>query len=699
MEWGGRGREVVGGHETVELSCDGSWLATIALGDGWADYVAVTRTSRSTADACAALVAAGALTACVAGAASGRSFGDLESESVLSNLVLGLALGLAAYPMARLRPENPVGWFLLAGGLGFELSAAGRTVLDAWAPDGATEPGWRVIADVASLGWPVAIAAALPLTLLCFPDGRLLGTLWRPFVALTALNLVAFEVLVAAGTRTTTYAAGDGVRGYLQIPWADSPALNTTVVVLTGVVYVAGIVSLIVRYRRAEERTRQQMLWLLLAALLLLAGFVFSAVTGISDWLETFVIALVPAAIAVAILRHQLLDITLVVSRSVSYLILTTAIVTSYVIIVAGADLVLSAQLPLGPPALATLVVVAAFNPMRGFLQRRIDRMFFGSRRDPVAVVTAFGQRLGSVGLAGVLDGLCESMRLPWAQLLADDVLLASSGVPDGLAYEHELSVGGASVGILVVGLRRGERALPGADRRLLTLMAASLAVAVQAIVAVENLQRARSALVTAREEERRRLGRDLHDELGPMLTGISLQAEAARRLSVTRPEEVDLLAAELREQAIAAVECVRTLARGLRPSVLDSLGLIGALKEHATTLAPLRVAINGDLPALPAAVEVAAYRIATEALTNVVRHADAQRAAVCVQMDNDQLTMAVIDNGTPQNWDDGQNWDEGMGLASMRERVAELGGTFAAGPQDDGGVVRITLPCGTVSW
>ncbi len=653
----------------------------------------VNRTPRWPADVCGALVVALAVLACVAASVSGRAYAELDNESIASNFVLGLALGLAAYPIARLRSKNPVGWLLMAGGLGFELSAAGRAALDAWAGSGSTAPGWRLVGDVTSLAWPVALVAALPMTLLLFPDGVLPGPRWRPLLGVAVVNALAFETQFGAGAETASYSNGDGVRGYVQVPWADASWVGVTAGAATVVLYLAGIASLVVRYRRGEDRTRQQVLWLLMASIVMFSVFLLSDVTELGGFLVTPAIAAVPAAIAIAILRHQLLDIRLVVSRSLAYLILTGVIVAGYVMVIAGTEQVLSSRFALGPPAVATLVVVAAFNPVRGWLQRRIDRLFYGSRGDPMAVVAELGDRLGSSGLSGALEGLCISLRLPWALVSVAEDELARFGDRHGNEHVHELAVGGATVGVLIVGLRRGERTLSPSDQRLVALTAAPLAVAVQATVAAAKLSEARQALVTAREEERRRLGRDLHDELGPMLTSISLKAEAARRLSSTKPEEVAVLTEDLRRQAVAAVEQVRILARGLRPAVLDSLGLLGALQEYATTLLPLRVDVEGDLPALPAAVEVAAYRIATEALTNVVRHARARCATVCARVHDDRLALVVTDDGTSRSW------SEGVGLASMRERVAELGGSFAAGPQLSGGVVEVTFPCGAGAW
>ncbi len=228
----------------------------------------------------------------------------------------------------------------------------------------------------------------------------------------------------------------------------------------------------------------------------------------------------------------------------------------------------------------------------------------------------------------------------------------------------------------------------------MLGLVTSSVAVAVQESLNSAALQEARESLVSAREEERRRLGRDLHDGVGPLLTAVTLKADAARRLLDTDPTAAATLLDELGRQTTSGIEEIRRLAQALRPPVLDSLGLLGALEQHADTLGTLDVRVSGAVPRLPAAVEVAAYRIATEALTNVVRHSCATAVTVVFTPVEHELRLVVQDNGRPVNG----AWVSGVGLASMRERAGELGGTVVAGPQATGGRVEVTLPCGGAS-
>jgi signal transduction histidine kinase len=219
-------------------------------------------------------------------------------------------------------------------------------------------------------------------------------------------------------------------------------------------------------------------------------------------------------------------------------------------------------------------------------------------------------------------------------------------------------------------------------------MLAAPLAAALHATALAAELQASRERIVAAREEERRRLHRDLHDGLGPTLTGAGYKADAAHNVLASAPERAGDLIDELRVDIRAAIDDVRRVVYALRPPALDQFGLVGALRRHCDPL-PLAVTFDAPdtLPPLPAAVEVAAYRIATEALTNVTRHARARTARITIAVDS-ALELSIVDDGVAQS-----PWLPGVGLTSIRERAAELGGTCVAGPTGAGGEVRATLP------
>ena len=260
-----------------------------------------------------------------------------------------------------------------------------------------------------------------------------------------------------------------------------------------------------------------------------------------------------------------------------------------------------------------------------------------------------------------------------------------------------ELNRGDESLGLLVIGLRPGESKLAAADRQILDLLAGPIAVAVRGGLLSTELSRSREQVIIAREEERRRLRRDLHDGLGPVLTGVVLNAEAALRLVDVDPQRSAELITTLRDQTSGALTDIRRLVYDLRPPALDSLGLVGALEEYAMLLTrradgqPLMITVGatGPLPPLPAAVEVAAYRIVAEALTNVTRHSNATAAQVTLAVDNSALLVSVYDDGVNVSG----GWQPGVGLTSIRERAGELGGQCTIATDRTGGRVDVQLP------
>ena len=652
------------------------------------------------ADVGLALVLAETLVSVVAGAASELSWGQLLDGFVVTNTALGLALALSGYPIARLRPANPIGWILLGGGLSYALSGAGYAALAWGTSPGDADPGWRVLATFVNAGWPVAVTIVIPLVLLLFPDGHPISPRWRWVVGLTIASGTLYEVLAVVSPEATVTSLG--IDGYLQVPtlmqhrWLIAAASG-----VAALVQILALVSLVLRYRRGDSRERAQVLWLLLAALVVIVSWTVDGLLNADSWFNIVVIALLPLAVMVAILRHQLLDIRLVVSRSVVYVVLTGLVVAAYVTIVAVTDRSIADRVPLGPPVLATLTVAALFNPVRLWLQKRVDHVVYGARRDPVRALTEVSARISEVdvghlaGLSGLLETICGVLRIPGASIVAGGAEVASYGEQDGERTRLPLRLGGEVVGELFVTHRRGERRLDPSAERVLSLLCSSVAVALHATALADELGQARQSLVTAREEERRRLRRDLHDGIGPVLAGVSMQADAARRLVASDPGEAARLMADLRDQTTSAVDEIRRLVNELRPPALDVLGLVGAVQEHAATLGAGRLeasVVGADrIPDLPAAVEVALYRIATEALTNVVRHSTATTASVSFDRHDQCVCLVVRDNGASANG----SWRPGVGLTSMRERTDELGGTFVAGPCDAGGRVEVMVPLG----
>ena len=626
--------------------------------------------------------------------AGGVSWAGAVDSFTLTDGVIGLALSACGALLAWYRPRNPIGWLFLAGGVAYATSTAAVNLLGLGGSVGWSTLVLRLLASLFMLAWPWGIGLCLPLALLLFPDGRPAGSRWRWLIWAIVVEGVLFELSFAAPGRQTF--GSRSVTPYLALPfyhrlgavWAASN-------VAWAALFMLVLASLVVRYRRGGDVERRQLLWLLLAVLVVLAyAGVPWGIFGRGPVLGLLVIPLIPAAVTVAILRYQLLDIRLVVSRALVYGLLTAAAAGAYVGLVALLDALVRSRVSLDSAVVASVIVAVGFNPARIRLQRLIDRGLYGDRRDPVRAVSLVGERLagtGTAGLAGVLEALCDSLRLPFAAVRFGTAEAAAHGTAPERLHGISLRYDGARIGELIVGLRSGQRRLSPPDIAVLELLAGPLAVALHATALSAALQQSRVSIVAAREEERRRLRRDLHDGLGPALTGIAFKADAARNALPAGPARASELLGALRADTTAAITDIRRLVNGLRPPALDDLGLIGSLRQQTDRLAQrpdgssVAVCLNTPepLPALPAAVEVAAYRIITEAMTNAARHSGATRIDVLLAVaDGDGLRIEVRDDGRVP----GPGWQPGFGLTSMRERAAELGGTCQAGPDPAGG-------------
>jgi signal transduction histidine kinase len=412
-----------------------------------------------------------------------------------------------------------------------------------------------------------------------------------------------------------------------------------------------------------------------------------------------------PFLIAAAIVRHGAFDIDVVVRRSLVYGGLTLVVLVTYVTAATLLSTLVSGQSPFATALLATGVATLVALPVRDVLQRAVRRLLYGDRDEPVRAIRRLGERLESSldprsMPDTVVSTVADALRLPYVALelrTADGPRLAAvRGQPTPEVIERPVRFGSRGLGRLIVGPRGPSDPLSAADLHLLDDLARQVGIATHAAELTEDLKASRERIVTAREEERRRLRRDLHDGLGPALAAIGMRAEAADQLMTSDPAASQQLLDELRSEVADAVADVRRLVDGLRPPALDELGLVDAVRLVAERLASgggLTISVEGKgaLGELPAAIEVAAYRIATEAMTNSVRHADASRCQVRFEAGL-ELLVVVEDDGSGLPADH----PEGQGLASMHERAAELGGECITESGTSGGTrVVARLPIG----
>jgi signal transduction histidine kinase len=644
----------------------------------------------NTAMAAVALVGAG-----IAVAFDGGT--DLEPYEQLALVGLGLAIAMCAALGALIlagRPRHRLGLALLVGGA----TSAVWLFVTAWSavPAGSERPlvqwaawldNWIFVGLIVLVTWP----------LLLFPDGALPSRRWRPIAALVFVATAA--VGVAGMLDPGTLNSFEDVRNPLGVPesW-------TWVKLLSGFGFgipLGVIAGMLAVQRQTRARPGPGMRGALWASRALAANFVLVLAVDSEGPVYaatlTASIALFAAAATVAVLRDRVIEVDIVLRRAFVVAGVAAASLVIFLAVFAGVTaLAGSSAGALGGGLAVALVAV----PLRARVSERVDRWLYG-HRDPATAVARFSEQLALADEpAGALPGVAGALRetLGASSVLIDPATaldLAPARIGAELyepVIERALEHRGTHLGRLVIGARApGERYGP-ADAALTEVLVRQVALVLDALRMAAALQQSREAIVSAREEERRRLRRDLHDGLGSALAGIALTLQAARNSDGPTADE---LVESAREQTQAAVADVRRLVRGLRPPVLEDLGLAAALRAYADRLGPLEVEF--ELPpspmTLPAAVELALYRIATEALTNVVRHAHARHCQVCLRTDGNDVTVAIIDDGHGI----ARDATPGVGLRSMRERAAELGGRVELANGPNGGLaVDARLPCAT---
>ena len=413
----------------------------------------------------------------------------------------------------------------------------------------------------------------------------------------------------------------------------------------------------------------------------------------------------IPVAVAVAITRHRLWEMDRVANRALVYGALTAVIVLVYaaVSIVAGSRISGGAgpALSLG----AAVVVAILLQPARARLQLALNRRLYGSRDDPYTAIRRLGRRLAeSVPADSILPMVAgtvrESLRSPYVEIrtdgLAEPVASAGDAAQRGRGIVLPLSHQGDPVGELLVVPRDGEDTLGERDLRLLEDLSIHAAAALHETRLRRQLAVSREGVVVAREEERRRLSRVLHDDLGATLAAQKLKVGGIRAALAHSPEAAAQQAASLEGDLAMAIRRLRELAYELRPPALEDLGLRGALVSLGRTNPSHRPLVEirapDPLPAMSAAIELSVYRIAEQAIANAVSHSGATRCVVEIRVTKQELDISICDDGT--GFPAGSR--PGVGLGSMRDRAEELAGELTFGNQETGGaLVRARIPLG----
>lgn len=610
-----------------------------------------------------------------------------EVDQLLRGVTAGIAYGGLGGFLATRRPQLSVGWVMLLIGFSNAFSSAMGVLADRSLDGGTAVTGWAFW--LSSWSWVPGYVLVPTVLLLILPTGRAYGRYGRALVAVAG----AGTALVTLAWALTPYDQQD-----YALPDRFSHLTNPVGLDGTGILLpialaavlvgmVAGLVTLALRLRTSRGHEREQVYWVLAGALMtalcLVAAF---GAPGASNVLVAVAMLPLPLAITWSSVRRRLWDLDLVVNKTL-------------VLAALGAVGALVGIAVPAPTGLAAAIAVAVALPLHGPVQQVVNRFLYRDATEPTEAVHRLGEQVGAAtspreALRHVLDVVASTLGTEHAEVrLADGTTVQRGEAARELATvplaHHQVLVGELSVGVPPGGLgARGEL--------LLAEVARHAAVVAHALALQDAVQHSREQVVVAREEERRRIRNDLHDDLGPRLAATALQLENAVELVGDDPGR----AVQVLERATGylrdGVADVRRIVDDLRPAALDDLGLEQAVREQAARLGEhglsVSVATDGDLVGLPAAAEVAAYRITAEAMTNVARHAEARHLRVRLARVPDGIAIEVADDGRGLPDD----LVLGVGLGSMHQRAAELGGSCVVrGEPGEGTTVAATIPVG----
>ncbi len=579
----------------------------------------------------------------------------LGASIVTFAVVTGVSGGVLLY----VRRASVSGALLLLGALG----AVCALVLNA--RDEARSVEWALTIGSTMLVLPLAVAAYPRLS-------------WRSPVDFLGITTLAAAGIIAVAAPEDSHTA-------------DAMGVVIGLVVIMHVWW---------RMETADHDSRVALQWFAVAAGTagLVGGLLMFSAEGTTRTTPTSIVVLLCAAIApamvIGVLRPDVVDVRGLIVWGVVALVAVIAYVSVFAGFVSVLDWSGSPDPTPGALGVIGAAIAFGFHPLMVMLRGVVDQLLFGDRPDPLQAATRVVDRIGDDPVLA-LRAIREALVLPYASLRAEGQTLATSGTEVTHTRTLPLQLGDDAVGEIVVGLRAGELTLSAGDEDVLRIVAPLLAQTLRATALARDLQESRGAAIAAIEDERRRLRRDLHDGLGPTLSGVAFSADAARNHLTSDVDAADALLARLRDDTTQAIGEVRRLVEGLRPATLDELGLVGAVRQHAANLhaaegKALQVTIDtpDSLPDLSAAAEVAAYRIVVESLTNVARHAAATKVHVSISSHDGKLHLSVRDDGPSA-----KQWQPGVGLASMRERAEQVGGSVVASARHDGGRVDAVIP------
>lgn len=560
----------------------------------------------------------------------------------------------------------------------------------------------RLLIELAGNSWVPAFMTPMTVMLLLFPDGQLLSPRWRPIMVASILGMFLTYVSFTFESIWPEFASSD---------WAGIVTVIGLLSLLIGI--LGSTLSVVFRYKRSKGDVREQVKWLvylaglpiILMLLVLAAGFEDSPLIQIVIFSPPVFVAM---AIGIAILRFRLYNIDLLFSRTLIYGSMSVIIAAIYILVVGFIGYFFLNESNVFSALIAAAIIAVLFQPLRNRLQKQINRMLFGQRDDPIGLLTYLAHRLESdngreSNFPILVETIATALKLPYVAIWLPTnesnnnhqekqwEMVVSFGKEIGETRIIPMLCRNQEIAQLHVSPRSPGEKFSEEDERLLATIAQVSASNVRTAQQTIELQRSRRMIVTSREEERRRLYRDLHDGLGSVLAAVALEADTARDLVDSDPKEAKTLLDSISHQTQTAVSDLRRLVHGFHPPALSELGLVTALKQSVRSYHnKLNIQIAADeIPPLPAAVEIAAYRIAQEAMSNVIKHAQAETCIITICHD-EMLSLIIEDDGVGVK----PNITPGVGLISMKERAAELGGACTINRRPSGGTrIEVVFP------
>ncbi len=671
----------------------------------------------------------------VLGIVVGLWLSTIDKEPTDTGFVVGFTLfPIVGYLMATRRPENSLGWLMVGIGAAIGLGSFLQSYAG-YAVHGAI--GGRHLGLIAeSLNSPLWVpVVGLPATflLLLFPDGHLPSPRWRWFARILAasLALIWLTIVLSPGKFGDEAGTFANYRNPLGVE-ALRPLLTVTAVsiAMLPIGVIGSLVALVRRYRRSTGIERLQLRWLVTAATFVAVMYTLALLIGAAGswsastqpgWMTVlqnvaiFSFGLIPIAIGVSVLRYHLFDIDLVINRALLFGALAVFITVVYVAIVVGIGAIVGSRADPILSAAAAAIVALAFQPARTRARRLADRLVYGKRAAPYEVLSEFSERLGNAyaneellpRMARALAGGTGATRADVWVRIGDQLVpegtwpqdaeplppMTASEDDDGDVSANEMREPirhqGELLGALSIVKRPGESITPTEEKLVRDLagqaglVMRNVALTEQLMDHIEQLRASRQRLVSAQDEERRKLERNLHDGAQQQLVALSVKLRLAEGFVDRDPEKTKSMLADLQSATGQAIDDLRDLARGIYPPLLADKGLVAALEAQARKGSIATAVAAENVERYPQQVEAAVYFCALEALNNVAKYSGASRAEVRLAQSNGDLTFEVSDDGAGF---DMERTSYGTGLRGMADRVEAIGGTLEIHSTPGGG-------------